>query len=52
MSHTELKMQPTLHFRKKPAIEIKYTAFSKTYCGLHFQFRRAHYQLSLMNNSV
>jgi hypothetical protein len=37
-------MQPTLHFQKKLAIEIKIASFFyKMYCGLHFQFRRAHY---------
>jgi hypothetical protein len=35
MSPMQLKMQPTIHLERQAGI--------KMYCGLHFQFRRAHY---------
>jgi hypothetical protein len=42
MNSTELKMQPTKHFEKKLDILISISSFLEMYCGLHFQFRRAH----------
>jgi hypothetical protein len=39
MNPMELKIQPTIHFQRKDGYFISL----EMYCGLHFQFRRAHY---------
>jgi hypothetical protein len=45
MSPMELKMQPTIQLQSKPEYgREKYPRFAlQMYCGLHFQFRLAHY---------
>jgi hypothetical protein len=39
MNPTELKMQPTIHLQTRK----KFSFVLQMYCGLHFQFRRAHF---------
>jgi hypothetical protein len=50
MSPTELKMQPTLHFRKKLAIEIKISSFLENVLWVAFSIPPG--SLSLVNNPV
>jgi hypothetical protein len=50
MGPMELKMQPTLHFRKKPAIEIKISSFYENVLWVAFSIPSD--SLALVNNPV